>query len=257
MRIEHFFDSSTSTFSYLVVDEGSGKAAIIDSVLDYDAKSGRTSTAGAERIVARVRELGARLELVLETHMHADHLSAAPWLRERLGGKLAIGERITVVQKVFGKLFNASPGFALDGSWFDRLLHDGDRLELGAIGIEAMHSPGHTPACMTYVLRCGAQTAAFVGDTLFMPDYGTARCDFPGGNALAYVSTVAEQRSANIHIHDGVSEDDFVAMRKQRDATLGMPVLILPSVQVNMRADELPAPESNGICYLKILLDAV
>lgn len=220
--------------------------------------------------------------------MHADHLSAAPWLRERLGGKLAIGERITVVQKVFGKLFNAGPGFASDGSQFDRLLHDGDRLELGAIGIEAMHTPGHTPACMTYVLRCGAQTAAFVGDTLFMPDYGTARCDFPGGDAhelyrsirrvlslppqtrlymchdylpggraLAYVSTVAEQRSANIHIHDGVSEDDFVAMRKQRDATLGMPVLILPSVQVNMRAGELPAPESNGIRYLKIPLDAV
>ncbi|CAN0621198.1 putative metallo-hydrolase BURPS1710b_2304 [Burkholderia multivorans] len=288
MVVEGFFDSATSTISYLLLDTGSRECALIDTVLDYDPKSGRTKTASADRLIARVAELGATVRWLLETHVHADHLSAAPYLKQRVGGEIAIGAAVRRVQDVFGKLFNAGPGFAHDGSQFDRLLEDGDCLPLGAIEIRAMHTPGHTPACMTYVVSDGAETAAFVGDTLFMPDYGTARCDFPGGDArtlyrsirkvlslpldtrlymchdyqpggrpLQYVSSVADELNGNVHVRESVSEEEFVAMRTARDATLDMPVLMLPSVQVNMRAGHLPEPEANGVRYLKIPIDAL
>ena len=291
LQVESFFDEASSTFSHLVLDRETGQCALVDSVLDYDPKSGRTRTKGAERLVARVRELGAQVQWLLETHVHADHLSAAPWLKAQLGGQIAIGAQITTVQKTFGTLFNAEPGFARDGSQFDHLFRDGDTFAIGGLRATALHTPGHTPACMTYVVEAGTggvPGAAFVGDTLFMPDYGTARCDFPGGDAatlfrsvrrvlalpgdtqlymchdyrpggrpLAHVSTVAEQRAANVHVHDGIAEADFVAMRQARDATLDMPVLILPSVQVNMRAGHLPPPEDNGVSYLKIPLNAL
>ncbi len=288
MVVEGFFDPATSTISYLLLDTGSRECALIDTVLDYDPKSGRTKTASADRLIARVAELGATVRWLLETHVHADHLSAAPYLKQRVGGEIAIGAAVRRVQDVFGKLFNAGPGFAHDGSQFDRLLEDGDCLPLGAIEIRAMHTPGHTPACMTYVVSDAAETAAFVGDTLFMPDYGTARCDFPGGDArtlyrsirkvlslppdtrlymchdyqpggrpLQYVSSVADELSGNVHVRESVSEEEFVAMRTARDATLDMPVLMLPSVQVNMRAGHLPEPEANGVRYLKIPIDAL
>ncbi|WP_038713726.1 MBL fold metallo-hydrolase [Burkholderia sp. lig30] len=288
MVVEGFFDPATSTISYLLLDTGSRECALIDTVLDYDPKSGRTKTASADRLIARVAELGATVRWLLETHVHADHLSAAPYLKQRVGGEIAIGAAVRHVQDVFGKLFNAGPGFAHDGSQFDRLLEDGDCLPLGAIEIRAMHTPGHTPACMTYVVSDAAETAAFVGDTLFMPDYGTARCDFPGGDArtlyrsirkvlslppdtrlymchdyqpggrpLQYVSSVADELSGNVHVRESVSEEEFVAMRTARDATLDMPVLMLPSVQVNMRAGHLPEPEANGVRYLKIPIDAL
>jgi len=284
MQIEAFFDEATSTVSYIVLDRSTQACAIVDSVLDYDPKAGRTSTQSADRLIARVRELGARLEWILETHVHADHLSAAPHLRAQLGGQLGIGAHIVTVQKVFGSLFNAGDDFARDGRQFDRLFADGDSFTVGSLTARALHTPGHTPACMSYVI----EDAVFVGDTLFMPDYGTARCDFPGGDARtlyrsvrrllslppdtrlfmchdyppdgrapAWESTVAEQRAHNIHVHDGIAEDDFVAMRTARDATLDMPVLILPSVQVNMRAGHLPEPEDNGMRYLKIPLNAL
>ncbi|MCQ9377451.1 MBL fold metallo-hydrolase [Methyloversatilis sp. XJ19-49] len=284
MQIEAFFDEATSTVSYIVLDRSTQACAIVDSVLDYDPKAGRTSTQSADRLIARVRELGARLEWILETHVHADHLSAAPHLRAQLGGQLGIGAHIVTVQKVFGSLFNAGDDFARDGRQFDRLFADGDSFTIGSLTARALHTPGHTPACMSYVI----EDAVFVGDTLFMPDYGTARCDFPGGDARtlyrsvrrllslppatrlfmchdyppggrspAWESTVAEQRAHNIHVHDGIAEDDFVAMRTARDATLDMPVLILPSVQVNMRAGHLPEPEDNGTRYLKIPLDVL
>ncbi|CAJ9388640.1 metallo-beta-lactamase [Burkholderia pseudomallei] len=294
MTVEGFFDPATCTISYLLFDSGSGECALIDSVLDYDPKSGRTRTASADQLIARVAALGARVRWLLETHVHADHLSAAPYLKTRVGGEIAIGRHVTRVQDVFGKLFNAGPAFAHDGSQFDRLLDDGDTLALGALSIRAMHTPGHTPACMTYVVteahavHDARDAAAFVGDTLFMPDYGTARCDFPGGDArslyrsirkvlslppatrlymchdyqpngraIQYASTVADELRENVHIREGVTEDDFVAMRTARDATLDMPVLMLPSVQVNMRAGRLPEPEDNGVRYLKIPLDAI
>lgn len=294
MTVEGFFDPATCTISYLLFDSGSGECALIDSVLDYDPKSGRTRTASADQLIARVAALGARVRWLLETHVHADHLSAAPYLKTRVGGEIAIGRHVTRVQDVFGKLFNAGPAFAHDGSQFDRLLDDGDTLALGALSIRAMHTPGHTPACMTYVVteahaaHDARDAAAFVGDTLFMPDYGTARCDFPGGDArslyrsirkvlslppatrlymchdyqpngraIQYASTVADELRENVHIREGVTEDDFVAMRTARDATLDMPVLMLPSVQVNMRAGRPPEPEDNGVRYLKIPLDAI
>ncbi|WP_183159320.1 MBL fold metallo-hydrolase [Burkholderia pseudomallei] len=294
MTVEGFFDPATCTISYLLFDSGSGECALIDSVLDYDPKSGRTRTASADQLIARVAAFGARVRWLLETHVHADHLSAAPYLKTRVGGEIAIGRHVTRVQDVFGKLFNAGPAFAHDGSQFDRLLDDGDTLALGALSIRAMHTPGHTPACMTYVVteahaaHDARDAAAFVGDTLFMPDYGTARCDFPGGDArslyrsirkvlslppatrlymchdyqpngraIQYASTVADELRENVHIREGVTEDDFVAMRTARDATLDMPVLMLPSVQVNMRAGRLPEPEDNGVRYLKIPLDAI
>ena len=288
LYVEGFFDPATSTVTYLLLDRATQAAAIIDSVLDYDPKSGRTRTTSADRVLTRAAELGARIEWILETHVHADHLSAAAYLKEKLGAKVAIGDRIATVQQVFGRLFNAGPAFATDGSQFDHLLADGDTLPLGSLVIEAWQTPGHTPACLTYVVHAGEETVAFVGDTLFMPDYGTARCDFPGGDAamlyrsirrilslpeatslymchdyrpggreVAYVTSVGEERAANVHIHDGVDEAAFVAMRRARDAQLEAPVLLLPSVQVNMRAGELPPPEENGMRYLKIPLNAI
>ncbi|OEC37591.1 MBL fold metallo-hydrolase [Pseudomonas sp. 1D4] len=284
-HVEPFFDPATFTYSYVVSDPTSRRCAVVDSVLDYDPAAGRTSTASADRLIAYVREQGLTLEWILETHVHADHLSAAPYIQRQLGGRLAIGEHITVVQRTFGTLFNAESGFATDGSQFDHLLKDGDRFSVGGIEAQALHTPGHTPACMTYLIG----DAAFVGDTLFMPDYGTARCDFPGGNArtlyrsirrlftlpdatrlfmchdykapgrehFLYQTSVGEERAHNVHVHEGISEDDFVAMRQARDATLGMPALILPSVQVNMRAGQLPPAEDNGTRYLKIPLNAL
>ena len=281
--VEGFFDPATWTVSYLLLDNGTRRCALIDTVLDYDPKSGRTGSATADRLASRVESLGARVEWLLETHVHADHLSAAPYLKERLGGKVAIGGEVTHVQGVFGKLFNAGPDFRTDGSQFDRLFADGDTFHVGDVEVRVMHTPGHTPACVTYVVSDGAQQAAFVGDTLFMPDYGTARCDFPGGDAgtlyrsirrvlglppetrlymchdyqpggraVKFETTVAEERESNVHVHDGIDEASFIAMRTARDATLDMPVLILPSVQVNMRAGHLPEPESNGVSYIKI-----
>jgi glyoxylase-like metal-dependent hydrolase (beta-lactamase superfamily II) len=292
LQIEHFLDPATSTFSHIVWDAVTGQCAVVDSVLDYDPQSGRTSTANAERLVAWVREHGLQVQWLLETHVHADHLSAAPWLKAQLGGRLAIGAHITTVQATFGWLFNAGPEFARDGSQFDHLFQDGEAFASGGLQATALHTPGHTPACMSYVVRDDTleptRTLALVGDTLFMPDYGTARCDFPGGDAATLyrsiqrvlslpdstelilchdyppngrapvcVSTVAEQKAGNVHVHQGVGEAEFVAMRQARDATLAMPVLLLPSVQVNMRAGQLPAPEDNGVSYLKIPLNAV
>ena len=288
LAIEHFFDEDTSTFSYIVLDRSTMQCALVDSVLNYDPKSGHTSTLAADQLVARVKALGAQVQWLLETHVHADHLSAASYLQSRLGGKIAIGHHITTVQQMFGKLFNAGPDFARDGSQFQRLFQDGDQFTIGSLPTRALHTPGHTPACMTYVIEVGNDTVAFVGDTLFMPDYGTARCDFPGGDAAllyrsirkvlalppetvlylchdyppdgrteANTSTVAEQRNANIHVHTGVTENAFVTMRRARDATLPMPVLILPAVQVNMRAGQMPPPEDNGVRYLKIPIDVL
>jgi len=271
-----------------VIDRETRKCAVVDSVLDYDPKSGRTGTAGADKLLARIAELGLTVQWLLETHVHADHLSAAPYLKRHVGGQVGIGARITAVQQVFGDLFNAGAGFARDGSQFDHLFEDGEQFRIGSLDAYALHTPGHTPACMTYVVTDGAEQAAFVGDTLFMPDYGTARCDFPGGDAktlyrsinkvlslppatrlymchdyqpdgrpVQFVSTVADERRQNIHVRDGISEEEFVAMRTRRDATLEMPVLILPSVQVNMRAGHFPEPEENGRRYLKIPVDAL
>lgn len=292
MHIESFFDSATFTFSHLLADLTTRQCALIDSVLDYDPKSGRTSTTSADRLVERVKALDLQVQWILETHVHADHLSAAPYLKNQLGGQLVIGAHITTVQNVFGKLFNAGSEFARDGSQFDRLLADGEAFQIGTLQARAMHTPGHTPACMTYVVSDAGEVSekqvAFVGDTLFMPDYGTARCDFPGGNANVLfqsiqkvlslpdntelylchdyppetrephcITTVAEQKNANVHVHRGVNEAEFVAMREKRDASLAMPVLILPSVQVNMRAGQMPPPEDNGQRYLKIPIDAL
>lgn len=288
MWVEGHFDPATWTISYIVMDRDTRQCALIDSVLDYDPKSGRTSTRSADLLAARVQELGMQVLWHLETHVHADHLSGAAYLKGRLGGRIAIGEQVRVVQSVFGQLFNAGAEFKRDGSQFDLLLKDGDRLEIGGLQLQALHTPGHTPACMSYLIGDAREKAAFVGDTLFMPDHGTARCDFPGGDArvlyrsiqkllslpsdtrlymchdyqpggreLRYVSTVAEQRAGNRHVHDGVNEDAFVQMRSARDAQLEMPVLLLPSVQVNMRAGELPPPEDNGQRYLKIPLNAL
>tara|TARA_E500000318_G_scaffold74179_1_gene68839 strand:+ start:472 stop:1356 length:885 start_codon:yes stop_codon:yes gene_type:complete len=283
--VKAFFDPDTFTVSYVVSDPASSKAAIIDSVLDYDPKSGRTAHKSADAVIAYVREHGLDVDWVLETHVHADHLSAAPYLKAQLGGQLAIGANIRAVQSVFGDVFNAEDAFRRDGSQFDHLFEEDERFFIGALEARALHTPGHTPACMTYVIG----DAAFVGDTLFMPDFGTARCDFPGGDArtlyrsiqkifalpdetrlfmchdykapgrdeYAWESTVAEERASNIHVGGGVDEDSFVAMRERRDATLDMPNLILPSVQVNMRAGELPPAEDNGVHYLKIPFDAL
>lgn len=282
-QVQAFFDPATYTYSYVVTDPGSKRCAIIDSVLDYDPASGRTSHNSADRLIQYVKDHQLQVDWLLETHVHADHLSAAPYLKRELGGQLAIGENITVVQNTFGKLFNAGTEFATDGRQFDHLFKDGDTFKIGAIEARALHTPGHTPACMTYLIG----DAGFVGDTLFMPDYGTARCDFPGGDAhtlfqsirklfalpdatrlfmchdykapgrddYLFETTVAEQRAHNVHVHEGINESDFVAMRSARDATLGMPTLILPSVQVNMRGGQLPPAEDNGTRYLKIPLD--
>jgi len=284
-EVKALFDEPTNTVSYVVVDPATKKCAIVDSVLDYDPASGRTSRKSADAIIAWVGEAGLEVEWVLETHVHADHLSAAPYLKEKLGGKLAIGSEIRTVQQTFGKIFNAGTEFQRDGSQFDVLFRDGDSFRLGAIEARAIHTPGHTPACMTYLIG----DAAFVGDTLFMPDYGTARADFPGGDArqlyrsiqkifalpettrlflchdykapgrdeYRWETTVAEEKRSNLHVREGIGEDEFVKMRTERDRTLGMPRLILPSVQVNMRAGEFPPPEDNGQRYLKIPIDAL
>lgn len=278
--VQPFFDEPTNTFSYVVRDPDSQACAIIDSVLDFDYAAGRTDVRSADEIIAYVRANDLSVEWILETHVHADHLSAAPYLHEQLGGKTGIGARIVQVQEIFGKAFNAGTGFARDGSQFDQLFAEGDRFRIGHLEGEVWNTPGHTPACLTYMVG----DAAFVGDTLFMPDYGTARCDFPGGDARAlyqsiqrllalpsntrlflchdylapgredyrHMTTVAEQRQANIHVHEGVSEAAFVKMRTERDAGLDMPRLILPSVQVNMRAGNFPPAEDNGQVYLKI-----
>jgi glyoxylase-like metal-dependent hydrolase (beta-lactamase superfamily II) len=283
-QIEGFFDKATWTVTY-VVHNGPGSAcAIIDSVLDYDPKSGRTRTTSADQVIEFVRAHQLTVDWILETHAHADHLSAAPYLKKHLGGQIAIGEQITRVQKVFKGIFNLEPQFKLDGSQFDRLLADGQSLAVGSLTGTVMSVPGHTPACVAYQFG----DAVFVGDTLFMPDVGTARCDFPGGDAktlyastrkilglpahtrlfmchdyppngrpIAYETTVAEQRAKNIHVHDGISEAQFVEMRTRRDATLEMPVLILPAVQINIRAGEMPPKESNGTAYVKIPINAL
>lgn len=284
-HVKAFFDEATFTVSYVVRDPGSRACAIIDSVLDFDPASGRTSQRSAQAVADYVRAEGLEVVWQLETHAHADHLSAAPYLQAELGGRLAIGEKIVRVQETFGKLFNAGSDFARDGRQFDHLFRDGERFAIGGLQAVALHVPGHTPACMAYVIG----DAAFVGDTLFMPDYGTARCDFPGGDAATlyrsirrllalpeqtqvflchdykapgrdeYVweTTIGAQRRENVHVHDGVGESEFVALREARDRTLDMPRLILPSVQVNMRGGRLPEPEDNGVRYLKIPLNAV
>ena len=282
--VQPFFDPATWTVTYVVHQEARSECAIIDSVLDYDPKSGRTSTASVDRVVAFVRERALRVEWILETHAHADHLSAAPYLKRHLGGRIGIGQNIRGVQAVFKQLFNLEPEFQPDGSQFDHLFEDGETFSVGGLTGKAIHVPGHTPADMAYQF----EDAVFVGDTLFMPDVGTARCDFPGGNAHelfhsirklldlpgetrlfmchdyppegrgpAWETTVRDERNRNIHVHDGVTEAQFVAMRQARDATLAMPTLILPSVQVNIRAGELPPPEENGVRYLKIPLNAL
>tara|TARA_R110002051_G_scaffold170585_1_gene241179 strand:+ start:304 stop:1170 length:867 start_codon:yes stop_codon:yes gene_type:complete len=281
--VTHFFDEPTNTFSYVVQDPDSRACAIIDSVLDFDYAAGRTDVRSANTIIAFIREHDLDVVWILETHVHADHLSAAPYLHEQLGGKTGIGANIVKVQEIFGKAFNAGSEFARDGSQFDALFEEGDTFAVGPLQGQVLHTPGHTPACLTYVIG----DAAFVGDTLFMPDYGTARCDFPGGDArtlyhsiqkvlalpeqtrlflchdykapgrdtFQHETSVAEQRSENVHVHEGISEDEFVKMRTERDATLGMPRLIIPSVQVNMRAGELPPAEENGTVYLKVPLN--
>lgn len=282
-EVTAFFDEATFTVCYVVRDPSSRKAAIVDSVLDFDQASGRTDTRSADQIIAFVREKDCEIEWLLETHVHADHLSAAPYLQEKLGGKIGIGANITVVQDTFGKVFNEGTEFQRDGSQFDRLFKDGDAFHIGQLRGDVMHTPGHTPACMTYVIG----DAAFVGDTIFQPDYGTARCDFPGGSAeqmwdsvqrilalpdptriftchdykaegrdhYAWESTVGEQKARNVHVGAGATRESFVARRRARDATLGMPKLILPSLQVNMRAGQFPEPEDNGVSYLKLPLN--
>ncbi|PXW77531.1 glyoxylase-like metal-dependent hydrolase (beta-lactamase superfamily II) [Blastomonas natatoria] len=284
-EIASFFDPATFTVTYVVHDPATMEAAVVDSVLDFDPNSGRTATASADRVIDYITSHNLKVIWLLETHAHADHFSAAPYLQEKLGGKIAIGANITTVQNVFGKLFNAGTDFERDGSQFDALFRDGDTFTIGSLPVTVMHVPGHTPADIAYVVG----EAVFVGDTMFMPDYGTARADFPGGDArqlfrslrrilslppetrlfmchdylpkgrTTYVweTTVAAEREGNIHAHDGITEDEFVQMREARDATLDMPRLILPSVQVNMRAGHFPPPDDNGVTYLKIPVNAV
>ena len=282
--VQSFFDPATSTFTHVVYDQVGGRAAIVDPVLDFDPASGRTRHDSADEVIAFVRAQGLTVDWILETHAHADHLSSAPYLQAQLGGRIAIGEAIRRVQGVFKPIFNLEPGFATDGSQFDHLFADGEVFSIGALQAQAWHVPGHTPADLAYVIG----DAVFVGDTIFPPDVGTARCDFPGGDAHALyrsiqrllalpaetrlfmchdypatdrapvaMCTVGEQREGNVHVHDGVAEDGFVAMRQARDATLGMPRLILPSIQVNVRAGHLPPPEADGRRYLKLPVDVL
>jgi glyoxylase-like metal-dependent hydrolase (beta-lactamase superfamily II) len=283
-EVTAFFDAPTNTISYVVKDPASGACAVVDSVMDIDYAAGRITYDSADAIIADIRNRGLTLEWLIETHVHADHLSAAPYIQGKLGGRIGIGERITVVQEVFGKVFNEGTEFRRDGSQFDRLFKDGDSYAIGGMRAVALHTPGHTPACMTHAIG----DAAFVGDTLFMPDGGSARADFPGGDArtlfrsmrrilelppqtrlfmchdygpngreIAWESTVAEERAHNIHVRDGMTEEEFVAMREARDRTLGMPRLILPSLQVNMRAGALPPAEPNGRVFLKLPVNAL
>nr|WP_290653552.1 MBL fold metallo-hydrolase [Aquisalimonas sp.] len=281
-NIKAFLDTDTETFSYVVYDREGGNAAVIDAVLDYDPRSGRTSTKGAQRLVDYVREHDLTVDWILETHAHADHLSAAPFVRDQVGGRIAIGDQIPQVQKIFREVFNLEKEFLPDGSQFNHLFADGETIRIGELEGRVIYTPGHTPADMSWQLG----DALFVGDTLFMPDVGTARCDFPGGDASTlyrsiqkllafpeetrmfmchdypgdrrsheYETSVGEQKRHNIHVREGVSEDEFVEMREKRDATLDMPRLILPSIQVNIRAGEMPPPEDNGTVYFKIPVD--
>jgi glyoxylase-like metal-dependent hydrolase (beta-lactamase superfamily II) len=281
-EVTGFFDGETNTVSYVVKDPASNACAVIDSVMDIDYAAGRIAFANADRIIAFVQDQGLAPEWLIETHAHADHLSAAPYIQSKLGGRIGIGEKITVVQETFGKIFNEGTEFQRDGSQFDRLFADGDTYEIGTMTAFTMHTPGHTPACMTHVVG----DAAFVGDTLFMPDGGTARADFPGGDAhelyrsirrvlalpagtrlfmchdygpngrqIRWETTVEEERAHNIHVREGVSEEDFVAMRMARDKTLAMPKLIIPSIQVNMKAGELPPADAQGRRFLKVPLN--
>ncbi|NBX55109.1 MAG: MBL fold metallo-hydrolase [Betaproteobacteria bacterium] len=282
--VQGIFDPGTGTVTYVVYEKPGSACAIIDSVMDYDPKSGRTSHKSADKVIEFVKNNNLKVEWILETHAHADHLSAAPYLKQHMGGKTAIGDHISGVQKVFKGIFNMEAGFKLDGSQFDHLFADGDAIQVGGLNGHTMYVPGHTPACVAYQFG----DAVFVGDTLFMPDVGTARCDFPGGDAktlyastrkilslppetrlfmchdyppngraVKFETTVAEQKAHNIHVHDGISEAQFVEMRTQRDATLEMPLLILPAVQINIRAGEFPPKEDNGIAYAKIPLNAL
>ncbi|WP_128113181.1 MBL fold metallo-hydrolase [Polynucleobacter necessarius] len=282
--VKAFFDPETWTFTYVVYAGKASPCIVIDSVLNYDSKSGRTSTQSADEVIGFIQSGQLQLTWILETHAHADHLTAAPYIQEKLGGKIVIGDHIVNVQNVFKGVFNLDERFAVDGSQFDQLLKDGESLPSGALSLKALYVPGHTPACMAYEIG----NALFVGDTIFMPDVGTARCDFPGGSAqtlyqsiqkvlsypdetklymchdypptdrpVAYCTTVGEEKKSNIHVHDGVSEAEFVQMCNKRDATLDMPNLILPSIQVNIRAGHLPEPEANGKSYLKIPLNAL
>ena len=283
-EVTAFLDEVTNTLTYVVVDPETGQCAVIDPVLDYDLTAGRTSTTAVDAVIEFIEANNLSLDLVLETHVHADHLSAAPVLKERLQAKIAIGDHITAIQEVFTGIFNLKD-VATDGSQFDLLLADGDEFPIGNIQAKVMHTPGHTPACVTFVIG----DAVFVGDTLFMPDFGTARCDFPGGDAealydsiqkifelpndarlfmchdykapgrdeFAWETSVAEQRKDNIHIHDGVSKQEYVDFRTARDAQLGMPKLIIPSIQVNIRAGDMPDPEGNGVSYLKVPVDVL
>ncbi|MGY3618057.1 MBL fold metallo-hydrolase [Bradyrhizobium sp. USDA 10063] len=278
-EVTAFFDPATNTVSYVVKDPGSKACAVVDSVMDIDYAAGRIAYQSADKIIDFITQAGLKLEWLIETHVHADHLSGAPYIQSKLGGKIGIGEKITVVQETFGKIFNEGTEFQRDGSQFDRLFKDGDTYQIGAMQAFALYTPGHTPACMTHVIG----DAAFVGDTLFMPDGGSARADFPGGNArdlyrsirrilslpnetrlfmchdygpngreIRWETTVAEQRAHNIHVHDGITEDEFVATREARDRTLQMPKLIIPSLQINMKAGKLPPPDADGKRYLKV-----
>jgi glyoxylase-like metal-dependent hydrolase (beta-lactamase superfamily II) len=281
--VKWFFDEDTFTASYVVSDPSTSRAAIIDSVLNFDQASGRSSKASADAIIAYVRDMGLTIDWILETHAHADHLSAAPYLQERLGGRIAIGSHISAVQSVFAGVFNEGDAFPRDGSQFDHLFSDGERFSIGSLTAMAIFVPGHTPADMAFLVG----DALFVGDTMFMPDYGTARADFPGGDAVRLYrsirrlmtlpdetrvflchdykapgredfiveTTIRDQRTSNIHVREGVTEEAFVAMRRKRDAGLGMPRLLLPSIQVNIRAGRMPEPESNGVSYLKLPVD--
>lgn len=284
LAIDPFYDKATSTVTYVVADPDSGRCAIIDPVLDYDPRAARTHTRSADALIEHVRSRQWTVDWILETHAHADHLTAAQYLKTALGGQTVIGEHIQAVQETFAQLFNLGESFPVDGSQFDRLVSDKEELPLGAFSIQVMHTPGHTPACVSYVIA----DAAFVGDTLFMPDYGTARADFPGGNARtlyrsirrilalpsstrvftchdyppegrgpAWESTVEYQRHHNAQIHDGVDEAKYVQAREERDKTLAAPVLIWPSLQVNIRAGHLPEPDANGIAYLRLPLNVL
>ena len=284
-EVKAFFDDATNTVSFVIKDPNSASVAIVDSVLDFNFSNGRTDTASADEVIAYVQANDLKVEWILESHVHADHLSAAPYIQEQVGGKIGIGANITIVQDVFSKVFNEGSEFQRDGSQFDKLFVDGDVIEIGTMKVDIMHTPGHTPACMTYVVG----DAAFVGDTMFMPDFGTARCDFPGGSAedlyasiqkiltlpddtrifvghdykapgrdeFAWETTVAEQKALNVHVGAGKEEGDFVKMRTDRDEQLAMPKLIVPSIQINMRAGKMPEPEENGQVYLKVPVNAL
>ncbi|MEE2929833.1 MAG: MBL fold metallo-hydrolase [Pseudomonadota bacterium] len=284
-EVTGFFDEATYTISYVVADPETKHCAIVDSLLDYDQASGRTTTTSADRLINFVRQNGLICEWIIDTHVHADHLTAAPYIREQLGGKTAIGDKIPVVQRVFGEIFNEGQSFHTDGSQFDHLFKPGESYRVGNIEARALATPGHTPACMTHLIG----DAMFVGDTIFMPDFGTARCDFPGGDAgtlydsiqmlfdfpdetrmflchdykapgrdeYVWETTIGEQKRSNIHVKDGTSREEFIKMRTERDATLAMPKLILPSVQVNMRAGDMPPPEDNGVRYMKVPINAL